>query len=60
VIVLERAAQSAKSYENMSDDELYSLLKEKAPAVAEVVENVGDSNRATIKAILILLVDETN
>lgn len=57
---MERAAQSAKSYENMSDDELYSLLKEKAPAVAEVVENVGDSNRATIKAILILLVDETN
>lgn len=53
------AALSAKSYEDMSDDELYSLLKEKAPAVADVAKNVGDSNRATVKAILVLL-DDTN
>jgi len=42
-------------YENMSNEELYSLLKEKAPAVAETAKDVNDSNRETVIAFLILL-----
>lgn len=46
-------------YEKMSDVELYSLLKEKAPAVAETVRNVRDSNRETLIAFLKFLADES-
>ena len=45
-------------YENMSDEELYSLLKERMPAVAETAGEVGDSNRETVVAFLKLLSDE--
>ena len=45
-------------YENMSDEELYSLLKERMPAVAESAGEVGDSNRQTVVAFLKLLSDE--
>ena len=34
-------------YERMSNAELYALLKEKMPAVAETVGKVRDSNRET-------------
>ncbi len=39
-------------YERMSNAELYALLKERMPAVAETVGKVGDSNRETIIAFL--------
>ena len=39
-------------YERMSDAELYALLKEKMPAVAETVGKVRDSNRETVIAFL--------
>lgn len=39
-------------YERMSNAELYALLKEKMPAVAETVGKVRDSNRETIIAFL--------
>jgi hypothetical protein len=35
----------ATDYENMSDAELYALLKEKLPAVIETVGEVTGSNR---------------
>ena len=47
-------------YENMSDEELYSLLKERMPAVAETARDVNDSNRETVIAFLILLSDGTH
>ncbi len=40
------------NYERMSNAELYALLKEKMPAVAETVGKVRDSNRETIIAFL--------
>ncbi len=43
----------AMDYENMSNEELYLLLKEMAPAVAEIA-HVSDSNRETVIGILIL------
>ena len=46
-------------YEKMSNVELYALLKEKAPAVAETVRNVRDSNRETLIAFLKFLADES-
>ncbi len=46
-------------YENMSDEELYSLLKERMPAVAEIGGEVGDSNRQTVVAFLKLLPEES-
>jgi hypothetical protein len=46
-------------YEKMSDAELYSLLKERAPAVAETVREVKDSNRETLIAFLKFLSDES-
>jgi hypothetical protein len=42
-------------YENMSNEELYFLLREKAPAVAQAAKDVSDSNRETVIAFLILL-----
>ena len=39
-------------YDRMSNAELYALLKEKMPAVAETVGKVRDSNRETIIAFL--------
>lgn len=46
-------------YEDMTNEELYFLLKEKAPAVAETARDVNDSNRETVIAFLILLSDKT-
>ena len=46
-------------YENMSDEELYSLLKERVPAVAETVGEVNDSNREKLIAFLKFLWDES-
>lgn len=45
-------------YEGMSNEELYLLLKEKAPDVAAVAGEVRDSNRNTVIAFLVLLSDE--
>ena len=39
-------------YERMSNAELYALLKEEMPAVAETVGKVRDSNRETVIAFL--------
>jgi hypothetical protein len=39
-------------YEELSDTELYTLLKERAPAVAETVKEAKDSNRETLIAFL--------
>jgi hypothetical protein len=36
----------------MSDQELYHLLKENLPAVAETVRTVNDANRETLIAFL--------
>jgi hypothetical protein len=36
----------------MSDQELYRLLKENLPAVAETVRTVNDANRETVIAFL--------
>ena len=47
-------------YEDMTNEELYFLLKEKAPAVAATAEGVSDSNRETVIAFLILLSDGTH
>jgi len=38
--------------EKMSDQELYRLLKENLPAVAETVRTVNDANRETVIAFL--------
>jgi len=46
-------------YENMSDTELYVLLKDRAPAVAETVREVNDSNREKLIAFLRFLSDES-
>lgn len=42
----------ATDYENMSDAELYALLKEKLPAVMETVGEVTDSNREKLVGFL--------
>ncbi len=39
-------------YDAMSDEELYAVLKERAPATAEAVKEVNDSNRQTVIAFL--------
>jgi len=44
--------------EKMSDQELYRLLKENLPAVAETVRAVDDANRETVIAFLKFLVKE--
>lgn len=46
-------------YEKMSDTELYSLLKERAPAIAETVKEVKDSNREELIAFLNFLSNES-
>jgi len=45
-------------YKSMSDEELYSFLKERLPAVAETTGEVGDSNRETVIAFLTFLSEE--
>jgi hypothetical protein len=52
--------ESVMDYEDMTNEELYLLLKEKAPAVAETARDVNDSNRETVIAFLILLSDGTH
>ncbi len=42
---------------DMSDEELFLVLKEKIPAVAENMEGVSDSNRETVIAFLRVLWD---
>ncbi len=42
----------------MSNEELHSLLKERVPAVAEITEEVNESNRETVIAFFKLLFDE--
>lgn len=49
---LNNEGQVGREYEKMSDAELYALLTERAPAVAETVGKVRDSNRETIIAFL--------
>lgn len=44
--------------EQMSNEELHSLLKERVPAVAEITEEVNESNRETVIAFFKLLFDE--
>ena len=51
--------RAVMDYEKMSDAELYSILKERAPAVAETVGEVKDSNRETLIAFLKFLSDES-
>ena len=46
-------------YDDMSNEELCSLLKERVPAVAGIMEEVNDFNRRTIIAFFKLLRDET-
>lgn len=47
-------------YDELSNDELYLLLKERYPAAAETVEEVTDSNRETVIAFMRVLSDETS
>ena len=51
--------QVIMDYEKMSNAELYALLKEKMPAVAETVREVRDSNRETLIAFLRFCSNET-
>ena len=51
-------AVSIQDCEEMSDQELYRLLKENLPAVAQTVRAVNDVNRETIIAFLKFLVKE--
>lgn len=44
-------------YQDMSNEELSRVLREKAPDVAAVVGEVRDLNRGTIIAFLVLLAD---
>ncbi len=50
---------SIQDCEKMSDQELYRLLKENLPAVAQTVRAVNDVNRETIIAFLKFLMKET-
>lgn len=49
---------SIQDCEKMSDQEIYRLLKENLPAVAETVRVVNDANRETVIAFLKFLVKE--
>lgn len=49
---LNNEGMEATDYENMSDAELYALLKEKLPAVMETVGEVTDSNREKLVGFL--------
>ncbi len=49
--------QAAMDYERMSDTELYALLEQRVPAVAETVRKVRDSNREEVIAFLKFLSD---
>lgn len=49
----------ATDYENMSDAELYALLKEKLPAVIETVREVTGSNREKLIEFLKFLSDKS-
>ena len=48
---------SLQDCERMSDQELYGLLKENLPAVAETVRSVNDANRETVIDFLRFLSD---
>jgi len=50
---------SIQDCEKMSDLELFRLLKENLPAVAETVRTVNDANRETVVAFLRFLSNET-
>jgi hypothetical protein len=49
---LSHKGQAVIDYEKMSNTELYSLLKERFPAVAETVREVKDTNREEVIAFL--------
>jgi hypothetical protein len=49
---LNNEGRAAMDYERMSDTELYALLEERVPAVAETVRKVRDSNREEVIAFL--------
>lgn len=51
--------QVGREYEKMSDAELYALLTERAPAVAETVKGIKNSNREKLIAFLKFLSDES-
>ena len=55
---LNNRGQPSVDYEKLSDTELYTVLKERAPAVAETVKGVKDSNREKLIAFLRFLMDE--
>ena len=44
--------QPSIDYEKLSDAELYTLLTERAPAVAETVKEIKNSNREKLIAFL--------
>jgi hypothetical protein len=48
---------SIEDCERMSDQELYGLLEEKLPAVADTVRSVNDTNRETVIDFLRFLSD---
>jgi hypothetical protein len=54
---LNNEGRAAMDYERMSDTELYALLEETVPAVAETVRKVRDSNREEVIAFLKFLSD---
>lgn len=56
---LNNEGQVGREYEKMSDAELYTLLTERAPAVADTVKKVKDSNREKLIAFLKFLSDES-
>jgi len=49
--------RAAMDYQRMSNTELYALLEERVPAVAETVREVRDSNREEVIAFLKFLSD---
>jgi hypothetical protein len=56
---LNNEGQPSIDYEKLSDAELYALLTERAPAVAETVREVKDSNREKLIAFLKFLSSES-
>ena len=56
---LNNKGQPSVDYEELSDTELYTVLKERAPAVAETVKGVKDSNREKLIAFLKFLSQES-
>ena len=58
-LTLNNEGKPAIDYEKLSDTELYAVLKGKAPAVAETVKEVKDSNREKLIAFLKFISDES-